>query len=482
MKTTFDLTRYVIKFSFIMLLCYIVCVTVLGCVGGDGFFGRQIINEEPSYPPQSGNVGQLVNGATVCQTFVSEFEAINAINVIAADYGTQQEGLLNVQVLDAQSKDVLFENELDIARLQFYSPVNLLEGAVLRNTHGKTLALCISSPTGTNDHAITLYIEDKPGAGQTLTRDGDIISGSLCFSVDGIQLSVIGEYYIPAVFLIGLALCGAFAWLIIQARRGKSNAALRAMVAFHKYDFLFKQLVKRDFKAKYKRSVLGMFWSFLNPLLTMMVQYVVFSTLFRSDISNFPVYLLCGIVVFSFFSESSSMALTSIVGNAALINKVYVPKYLYPISRVVSSTINFLLSLIPLAMVMLITRTTITPAILLLPFGVACLITFCIGASLLLSTLMVFFRDTQFLWGVLTMIIMYMTPIFYPETIIPDKFLVLFKMNPLFHYVRFNRAIILQGISPEPKAYLFCLIFAIGMLAIGAYALKKNQDKFVLYL
>ena len=225
-----------------------------------------------------------------------------------------------------------------------------------------------------------------------------------------------------------------------------------------------------------------MLWSFLNPLLTMLVQYVVFSTIFKSDIPNFPVYLLTGIVLFNFFNEACGMGITSILGNASLITKVYVPKYIYPVTRVFSSSINLLLSLLPLLLVVLYTHTPIRPAILLLPFSLVCLLCFCIGMALILASLMVFFRDTQFLWNVLSMIWLYITPIFYPETIIPARFMVIYKMNPMYHFIRFARTVVINGVSPEPKAYLICLIFAVGSLVIGGLIFRKAQDKFVLYI
>ncbi len=262
----------------------------------------------------------------------------------------------------------------------------------------------------------------------------------------------------------------------------QGNIVTRLIDAFRRYGYLLRQLVSRDFKSKYKRSVLGVLWSFLNPLLTMLVQYIVFSTLFKSDIPNYPLYLLTGIVCFNFFSESTGMALQSITGNASLITKVYVPKYIYPLSRVLSSGINLLMSLIPLLLVMLLTWTPVRPAILLLPIGLICLVGFCLGIGLILSTMMVFFRDTQFLWGVVSLLWMYATPIFYPETIIPAKFMLIYKCNPLYHIIRFIRIVLIQGVSPEPKAYALCLIASFVPLVVGAAVFKKNQDKFVLNL
>ena len=147
----------------------------------------------------------------------------------------------------------------------------------------------------------------------------------------------------------------------------------------------------------------------------MTVQYIVFSTIFKTDIPNFAVYLLIGIVFFNFFSESTNMGLMAIVGNASLITKVYIPKYIFPVSRVLSSSINLLISMVPMLIVVMITSTRITKAILLLPFSIACTIVFCIGMSFILSSAMVDFRDTQFLWSVVSMLWMYATPIFYPK-------------------------------------------------------------------
>ena len=249
-----------------------------------------------------------------------------------------------------------------------------------------------------------------------------------------------------------------------------------------RYRFLIKQLVARDFKTKYKRSVLGVVWSFLNPLLTMAVQYIVFSTIFRSDIPNFVVYLLSGIVCFNFFHEATDMALTSIVGNAPLITKVYVPKYIYPLTRVISSTVNFLLALIPLLAAMLLTGVPVRLSALLLPLGVLCLFAVSLGVGLILASSMVFFRDTQFLWGVLSMLWMYATPIFYPETIIPEQWLLLYKCNPLYHIIRFIRIALLHGVSPEPKAYALMFVASFLPLVIGIAVFRKTQNQFVLNL
>ena len=174
------------------------------------------------------------------------------------------------------------------------------------------------------------------------------------------------------------------------------------------------------------------------------------------------------------------MCLSSIVGNATLINKVYVPKYIYPFSRTLSSGINLLLSLIPLLIMMLITKTPLRPSALLLPFGLLMLFMLSYGVGLILASMMVFFRDTQFLWNIFSMLLMYLTPIFYPDSIIPDHFMTVYKLNPLYHVIRFVRSILMDGVSPEPKAYLLCFIICFIPFLIGSVVFRKNQDKFIL--
>lgn len=176
------------------------------------------------------------------------------------------------------------------------------------------------------------------------------------------------------------------------------------------------------------------------------------------------------------------MALTSIIGNAGLITKVYMPKYIYPLTRVMSSVVNLGISLIPLILVALATGVRFQKSAVLAFYFWACLIIFSLGLGLLLSAAMVFFRDTQFLWGVMTMIWMYATPIFYPESILPEEFRFVLNINPIYHFLKNTRICILDGISPEPAVYVYCLMMAMCMLTLGAWVFRRSQDRFVLYL
>lgn len=254
------------------------------------------------------------------------------------------------------------------------------------------------------------------------------------------------------------------------------------MYSLRKYNFLIRQLVNRDFKKKYKRSVLGILWSFLNPLLLMMIQYFVFSNIFRNSIPYFAAYLTIGTVTFNFFSEACMMVLTSIIDNAGLITKVYLPKYIYPFIKIISSVINLSISMLPLALVCIASGVSFHKTTLLSLYFFICLVISTFGVGIILATFMVFFRDIQFLWGIFNIMWMYMTPIFYPENILSDKFKFILIINPLYHFLKNIRLCIIDGGWPPIPEYFHCFIFSAGMLAIGLRIFLKNQDKFILYL
>ena len=249
-----------------------------------------------------------------------------------------------------------------------------------------------------------------------------------------------------------------------------------------RYSFLLEQLVKRNFNTKYRQSVLGVLWSFLNPLMTMAVQYLVFSQLFRSDITHFPVYLLTGIILFSFFNECVTLGMDSIVLNGPLITKVAMPKLIYPLSRSISSFISLVISLVPLLGAMLLSGTPLTPALLLIPAAIVLLFLFSLGMSLILCTLNVFFRDTRFLWSVVSLLWTYATPIFYPISIIPAAWQPIFRLNPMFQFIDFLRTVILRGAWPSWGQWGACLLCAALPLALGLLVFRRNEHKFVFHL
>ncbi len=254
---------------------------------------------------------------------------------------------------------------------------------------------------------------------------------------------------------------------------------------FVKYNFLLRQLVSRDFKVKYKRSVLGILWSLLYPVLTMAVMAIVFTNFFKFSTPgvNYLVYLMSGLIIFNYFSEASNLSMSSVVANFSLINKVYMPKYIFPVSKCLFVGINFLLTLIPLYVIIFATGTGINLYHLLLPYGFLCLFLFTLGFSLILSTVAVFLRDMFYIYGVVVTLWTYMTPIMYDISIVDHPVLIaLLKCNPLYWFIYFTRRIILYGTIPEPNAWLYCGLFGLGFFLLGLLVFKKNQDKFIYYV
>lgn len=249
-----------------------------------------------------------------------------------------------------------------------------------------------------------------------------------------------------------------------------------------KYSWLLQELIIRDLKLKYRRSVLGYLWSILNPLMMMIILTIVFSNMFRFDIPCYPSYLLVGQVVYGFYAEATSMAMTSILGGASLIKKVYLPKYIFPLSRVLSSFTTMLLSLIALFLVITAEGIVFQETMILLPMILVHLLIFCVGMGLILSVSVVFFRDMLHLYGVILTALNYLTPIFYPASLLPDWLEEGLIYNPLYDYITFFRKIAVYGQWPTIEEHMYCLICSFGALFIGMYVFKKNQNDFIFYI
>ena len=258
-----------------------------------------------------------------------------------------------------------------------------------------------------------------------------------------------------------------------------------------KYRFLLSQLVIRDFKIKYKRSVLGVLWSILYPLLMMMVMAIVFSNMFKFNMEgvNYLVYLMSGLVIFNYFSEATNSALISITSNASLINKVYIPKYIFPIAKCLFVAINFVLSLLPLFLIVAFsgnaaegTKCYLNVYYLLLPFIYVCMFMFTVGVGYILSTIAVFLRDMIYIWGIFLTILNYFTPIFYSITILPEWLQSIFKLNPLYQFINATRDILLFSKMPSWENLVLCFVYGVVFMIIGLFVFKKKQNKFIYYL
>jgi len=252
--------------------------------------------------------------------------------------------------------------------------------------------------------------------------------------------------------------------------------------SFSKHRFLLKELIKRDISGKYKDSTLGLFWSFLNPLLSMIVLTMVFSVIFARSIPNFPVYLLTGKLIFDLYANSTQGAMNSIKGNAQIIKKIYVPKYMFAIGIICSEFINFLISLTVLIAVMIVTGAPFFYSLIYSPIPIFFILVLSTGIGLILATITTFFTDIKHLYGVLIMLLSFMTPLFYPIDIIPVEYLVFYKLNPLYAGVASFRNIVLDGTFPEMSTLIYLIIFSIVSLIVGICVFYKYQDKFVLNL
>lgn len=251
---------------------------------------------------------------------------------------------------------------------------------------------------------------------------------------------------------------------------------------FQKYYYLLTILVKKDVKKKYKGSFLGILWSLLNPLLNMIVLTIIFSSLFNRSIENFPVYLLSGRLLFGFFSSSTNTAMKSIIFSANLIKKVYVPKCVIVISKIISNFIFFLISLIDLVIIMLATRAEVTLNAICAPIYLLLLFIFTCGVGLILATTTVFFRDIEHLYGVFITVLMYSSAIFYPPEIIPDKYQFILTINPLYYFIEGFRQIVYYGLPLELSNLLFCIVISGISMIIGILVFGRNQDKFIFHI
>lgn len=251
---------------------------------------------------------------------------------------------------------------------------------------------------------------------------------------------------------------------------------------FMKYRYLLSELVKKDIKLKYRRSKLGILWTLLEPLLTMIVMSIVFSELKGNTDRTFPVYVLTGRLLYSYFSNGTRVAARSIRSNSSMMRKVYIPKYMYPLSSILSNFVIFLISLIVLVVVTLVLRIKVTPHVLEAIYPLTILFFMTLGVGLILATLEVFFRDLEYLWSVVLMIIMYCCAIFYPAEMLKGKKSFILDFNPLYALIKNFRNAVLYGTEPDFRALTYAGVFSIIALCIGVVAFYKKQDEFILNL
>ena len=253
---------------------------------------------------------------------------------------------------------------------------------------------------------------------------------------------------------------------------------------FLKYRELFFQLVSRDIKLKYRRSILGYLWSMLNPLLTMLVMVVVFSSLFSPRIRHFPIYLLIGNMLFSFMIGAVSRSLPSVFGNAGLLKKIYIPKYIFTLAAVTSEFVTLLFSLGALLIVIMATKTPLSGRFIFIIIPIILQYIFCVGLGLFLAQAAVFFRDVQYIWSIVSVAWMYLSAIFYPVSILPPWLrLLVTHYNPMYFYISLFRNFAIGGADMgSPELAIRGAVAAALMLSVGLLSFSLSKNKFILYM
>lgn len=424
-------------------------------------------------------LGELTDNSVVTQAFICNADYIKGVTLRFANYGNIPSG--KIEIVVENENTILTEQIVEAAQLpdsaEYYVNFNGMKPV----KSGTPVVLIIRSLGGEPNAAVTLWAsEAMPNC--ELRVNGEIRSKTIVMIPDEYLAYSYGLNYGFWILLL-IMLWTGFCYIELQCEgKGKKNAGTEVADVFFRYRFLLSQLIGRDFKTKYRRSYLGILWSLLNPILMMIIVSAVFSFVFRFDIENFPVYLILGQITFSFFSEATQIATTTITGSGQLIKKVYLPKYIFPLSKVMFSFINFLITFIAVALVLCFYKIDLTINVLFLPLWLFEYFLFTLGISFFLAATMVFMRDTQYLYSIVILAWGYVTPIFYPVESLSPWMQEIMNLNPLYHYIRYLRDILLNGICPSLAQNIICCVLAIGSFLIGIHYFYKRQNKFILHI
>ncbi len=249
-----------------------------------------------------------------------------------------------------------------------------------------------------------------------------------------------------------------------------------------KNQFLFEELIKRDFKKKYKRTTLGMLWSVLSPLLNVLVLMVVFTQFFGREQAHFIIYIFSGTLVMSFFTETTQGCMRSLMANASIFTKINVPKYLFMFSKAIQAFVNFLLTFGLYIIFCIIDHIDFGIHMLSIIYPILCLLIFSMGVGMILAAMFVFFRDIEYLYGVFLTLLNYVSAIFYPVEMLPQAYQSIFLLNPLYVYIRYFRCVMIDGQIPSLGFHVLCAIYAGIALAVGCFIYKKYNNEFLYYV
>lgn len=255
-------------------------------------------------------------------------------------------------------------------------------------------------------------------------------------------------------------------------------SAISELKELSNYRYLLGQLVRRDITTRYKRSVLGVAWTMLNPLGTMLILTFVFSNFFRSEVQHFPVYILSGLLVWNFFSQATNAAISGLVWGGSLLKRIYIPSTVFGVSAIGTALVNMIMSLVPLVIVMLIDSAPFHLSMLFLPISILLLTGFTLGFGLFISSLAVFFPDVGEMYQVLLTAWMYLTPVIYPESLISARYLPIFKLNPMYWMVKLFRLPIFEGRLPTLTEILPAVAWSLGMLIVGWLFFTSRSEEY----
>lgn len=442
---------------------------------------QRSVREPYSKAEAVATVGEMTDGTEIRQSFAVSSDFLSGIIVRFANYGNTVEGTLLLELQNSKSQ-TLASAEIIAADLEDGKDYYFNFEKQLDAKEDKQLTLSVTAHGGKHQTSVTMWAGvEQPDC--ELLVNGTKYPNTLYMEPIGNRVVNYPLLHWSTTGALILILCGFCLYQKKMSEKGKKTAFGEIIHVFDKYSFLLTQLVSGDFKNKYRRSYLGIVWSLLNPLLMMVVMSIVFSVVFRfGSIPNFQVYLILGQVMFTFYSESTQLSVMTIVGSAQLIKKVYLPKYIFPLSKVVFSFINMCISFIAVCLVMIYYRVPVTLNILYLPMIMGSYFLFCLGVGFILSSLMVFIRDTLHFYGIVLTILGYMTPIFYSIDAFPVTLQRLLKLNPLYHYITAVRTILLYGQPVSTMESIICIGIGILVLSIGVTYFYKKQKKFILYI
>lgn len=259
----------------------------------------------------------------------------------------------------------------------------------------------------------------------------------------------------------------------------QGSVAFEELAEIFRYRDLVIQIVRRDLLTRYKRSVLGVAWTMLNPLGMMIVLSIAFSSAFGIKQEGYAAYVLSGLIAWNFFSQTTNAATAHLVWGGSLLRRIYVPRTVFAVAAVGTGLINLLLSVLPLLLVMLVTRIAIKPTVVLLPLPIIFLTLFSLGMGLLVSSIAVFFADVAEMYQIVLTAWMYLTPIIYPESMLPETYRIwITRLNPMYHLVELFRMPVFDGVVPPLSKVLISAIVSVTVLIIGWIVFTRRADEF----